>query len=95
MNTNYIMTQRHIEIIAENIYKSCRDLLNQRLNDHPVQKDINMKQLDDYYHMTPKDMSYLNNLQFLFENWAKSIPKTKEQETNKKDVVYFFKPHPK
>ena len=89
---NIIMTPRHIEIVAEKIYHSCLTLLNDRLEDHTSQKEICLLQLDNYYNMKPKDQQYLNSLQFLYENWCKTLPQKKQEQPKKKEVIYFYKP---
>lgn len=92
--SNYIMTPRHIEIVAQKIYNSCLELLNDRLEYDTPQKNIYLQQLNEYYNMTPKDRHYLNNLQFLYENWCK-LSKVAQKPESKKEVVYFYKPFSK
>lgn len=88
------MTPRHIEIVAEKIFNSCLQLLNERLENNSSKKQICLQQLNDYYNIKPKDQVYLKNLQFLFETWSKTIPKIETEETQKKnkEVIYFYKP---
>ena len=82
-------SSKQIKITAERIYKSCQDLFEERLQSDERRETL-QQQLDQYYDMKPKDTTYLNNLQFLYETWYKTIPKPKEQ--GKRDVVYFYNP---
>ena len=86
------MSERYIQYVADNIYQSCITLFEERVVDDKL-KQILLKQLKDYFEMTPKDLNYIRSLQFMYENWAKTIPpKPQEEQSTTKKVVYFYKP---
>lgn len=86
------MSEQYIQNVAKNIYESCIKLFNERVIDDGL-KQVLLKQLEDYYTSTPKNMKYLRSLQFMYENWSRTLPKTQEMPGSK-EPIYFFKPHP-
>lgn len=84
------MSERYIQNVAENIYQSCIKLFEKRVVDETL-KQILLQQLQNYYEITPKDINYIRSLQFMYENWEKTLPK-KDEPPTKKEVVYFYKP---